>query len=83
MELDKLFSGIVPGYDSATGFPVRSHHLSGRNKEGQRLRVNSFTTTNKPNYTPGWGGLSMRNAKRLNRPELQWAHYNSRREETP
>jgi hypothetical protein len=24
-----LYSGIAPGYDSATGFPVRSHHLSG------------------------------------------------------
>ena len=36
------------GHDSATGFPVRSHHLPTRgttNLAGQRLRANSFTAT--------------------------------------
>src|SRR5271163_5136039 len=37
-----LGQGSRRGHDSATGFPVRSHHLSGLS-EGQRLRVNSFT----------------------------------------
>ena len=42
-ELHSCHSGNWPGHDAATGFPVRSHHLSGR-LDGQRLRVNSFTT---------------------------------------
>ena len=42
-ELLNCHSGIGPGHDSATGFPVRSHHLSGL-LDGQRLRVNSLTT---------------------------------------
>src|SRR5487761_1481778 len=25
----RIYSGIAPGHNSATGFPVRSHHLSG------------------------------------------------------
>jgi hypothetical protein len=54
----KLDSGIAPGHDSPTGFPVRSHHLSGlmggTAVKGELLHHNLHF-----NYTMNGGWLSI------------------------
>jgi hypothetical protein len=46
-----MYSGIAPGYDSATGFPVRSHHLSGLS-EGTAVKGELLHHNQQFHYTP-------------------------------
>jgi len=47
----KIDSGIAPGHDSATGTPVRSHHLSGL-WEGTAVKGELLHHNQQLNYTP-------------------------------